>query len=210
MVLLVAFSTGATDVTPFSHQIRKHTAEEVKAMANGLKDEDVLKAVGPTTFAHCDNSKDGALTVLKDKVSGEEFEKRKKGHWGIINVWRPLGRPVTRDALAMLDSQTLLEDDLIGVKSFFPRPGQGAFDSAYDAGEGFETAQVRANDDHRWYFASELQLDESLVFKQYDSKTDGRARQTAHTAFKCESDYGPPRQSIEVRALLFWDGESED
>ena len=123
-------------------------------------------------------------------------------------VWRPFGRPVTRDALAVLDSQTLEDGDLVGVRAIYPKPGQGAFDKAYDAGEGYETAQVRANDGHRWYYVSHLTPDEALVFKQYDSKTDGRSRQTAHSAFQCEDDFGPTRQSIEVRCLLFWEGDS--
>ena len=110
----------------------------------------------------------------------------------------------------MLDSQTLEEDDFVGVRATFPRPGQGAFDNAYNASEGFETAQIRANDNNRWYYISQMTPEEALVFKQYDSKTDGRARQVPHSAFQCAEDFGPPRQSVEVRALLFWEGEDAE
>ena len=60
----------------------------------------------------------------------------------------------------------------------------------------FETAQVLANDKHKWYYASKLGPDEALLFKQFDTKTDGRARQTPHTAFQSKEDDGPPRQSM--------------
>jgi hypothetical protein len=101
------------------------------------------------------------------------------------------------------------EDDFEGVFVSLPRPGQGAFDNIYTASEGFEIAQIRASDRHRWYFISDLSVDEALVFKQYDSRTDGRARQTPHCAIASELDHGPVRQSIEVRCLLYF-GKEED
>jgi hypothetical protein len=49
--------------------------------------------------------------------------------------------------------------------------------------------------------------DEALLLKCFDSIQDGRARFTAHTAF--EDPTAPPdapaRESIEVRALVFFD-----
>ena len=55
-------------------------------MANGLQDSEVLQAAGPTTFAHCDNSKKGALPVLKDNISASDAEKRTKSRWAIMNA----------------------------------------------------------------------------------------------------------------------------
>lgn len=78
--------TGATDVVPFSHQIRCHSAQQVKDMADGLEDTEVLRAAGPTQFVHCDNTEEGAMPVLRENVSASEFERRKKSHWAIMNV----------------------------------------------------------------------------------------------------------------------------
>jgi hypothetical protein len=51
-----------------------------------------------------------------------------------------------------------------------------------------------------------MSRDEALVFKVYESETDGRARFTAHTSF--DDPNSPPdayaRQSIEMRALAFF------
>ena len=55
-------------------------------MADGMEDGEVLKAAGPTQFAHCDNSKEGSLPVLKENLSPSEFERRQKSHWAIMNV----------------------------------------------------------------------------------------------------------------------------
>jgi hypothetical protein len=51
-----------------------------------------------------------------------------------------------------------------------------------------------------------MRRDEALVFKVYDSQTDGRARFTPHTSFKdpATPPNAPARQSIEVRAFAFF------
>jgi hypothetical protein len=51
-----------------------------------------------------------------------------------------------------------------------------------------------------------MRRDEALVFKVYDSLTDGRARFTPHTSFidPASAADAPPRQSIEVRAFAFF------
>ena len=50
------------------------------------------------------------------------------------------------------------------------------------------------------------QRNEVILLKCYDSKEDGRARFTAHSAFEdpTSAPDAAPRESIEVRALVFW------
>ncbi len=105
-------------------------------MAEKLNDDDTVSAPGPTIFAHCDNSKNGAMTVLEHNLHGEDVERRKKSRWAIMNVWRPLVRPVTREPLALLDASTVDEDDLVGVLSLFPEKKDAAFGQAYPGGRG--------------------------------------------------------------------------
>jgi hypothetical protein len=51
-----------------------------------------------------------------------------------------------------------------------------------------------------------MRRDEAIIFKVFDSMTDGRARWTAHTAF--DNPLAPvdaaPRESIEIRTLAFF------
>jgi len=52
----------------------------------------------------------------------------------------------------------------------------------------------------------EMQMDEALLFKTFDSETDGRARFTIHSSFDdpdAPAD-APPRESIETRCLVFF------
>jgi hypothetical protein len=57
-----------------------------------------------------------------------------------------------------------------------------------------------------WYYFSAMTTSEVLLFKCFDSIRDGRARITAHSAFELPSmpARAQPRQSIEVRALVFF------
>lgn len=59
---------------------------------------------------------------------------------------------------------------------------------------------------HRWYYAKGMTTEEAYVFVCYDSR-DGRARFTPHTGFRdpTTSPDAPPRQSIEIRAYVFWE-----
>jgi hypothetical protein len=61
------------------------------------------------------------------------------------------------------------------------------------------------NPAHRWYYVPEMQVEEALLLKCFDSKTDGGARFAPHSAFRdptAPSD-AAPRESIEVRTLVF-------
>jgi len=59
--------------------------------------------------------------------------------------------------------------------------------------------------DPRQHF-SEMQPEEVLLIRVHDSSDDGRARLSFHTSFEnplAPAD-APPRESIEVRALVFF------
>ncbi len=62
------------------------------------------------------------------------------------------------------------------------------------------------NPEHRWYYFPNMQRNEAMVFKTFDSNRDGRARWTAHCAFDDpnSSSDAPPRESIEMRTLAFF------
>jgi hypothetical protein len=55
---------------------------------------------------------------------------------------------------------------------------------------------------------SEMRTDEALLIRIHDSASDGRARLSFHTSFENPLAPGaPPRESIEVRALVFFPAE---
>jgi len=98
------------------------------------------------------------------------------------------GRP-----LAIADAASVALNDLLIAERRYPnRVGQ--------------TYRLRYNPAHSWFYFPEMRRDEALVFKVFDSETDGRARFTPHTAFDDPSTPlgAAPRQSIEARALAFF------
>ncbi len=65
---------------------------------------------------------------------------------------------------------------------------------------------VSYNPAHQWYHFPLMGPAELILLKGFDSITDGRARFTAHTAFRdprVPAD-APARESIEARALAFF------
>jgi hypothetical protein len=129
--------------------------------------------------------------LVRDHL-GADAEELLKHRFGIVNVWRPVRGPVLDSPLALCDAQSFTDDDLI------------ASDLVYAHVRG-ETSRVAFNPAHRWYYFSEMQTDEVLFIRVHDSADDGRARLSFHTSFENPLTPGaPPRESIEVRTLVFF------
>ena len=63
------------------------------------------------------------------------------------------------------------------------------------------------NANQRWTYFPDMERDEVILLKCFDSELDGRARWTAHAAFEDPNGADPSlpaRESIEVRTLLFY------
>ena len=71
-----------------------------------------------------------------------------------------------------------------------------------------ETYSLRHSEKHKWYWYPAMSHDECLVFKCFDKRKDS-TRFTFHTAFDDPSttEASPPRQSIEVRTIAFFDDQ---
>ena len=72
-------------------------------------------------------------------------------------------------------------------------------------GENY-SLDARSAEQHEWYYYPQMYVDECLMFKVYDKKTGG-PRFVFHTAFDDPqtSDDAPPRVSIEVRTVVYFD-----
>jgi len=150
---------------------------------------------GPVPRAHVDQTpKAGRERVFIHL--GEDAERLSKGRAQIINVWRPIRGPVVDYPLAVAD-----------YRSIKPESDLQATDFVYPHRTG-ETYSVRFGEHQRWYFIGNQQPDDVILLKCYESEVvPGRALLTPHTAFKNPLATGDelPRQSIEVRTLVFYD-----
>jgi len=173
---LLQRAVGASRVFVFDHNVRN-------ASRAGL--------APPSRQVHNDHTVNSAPRRVRDHL-GAEADELLKNRFGIVNVWRPLRGPVLDSPLALCDARTFSNEDLI------------ASDLVYAHVRG-ETSRVEYKPTHRWYYFSEMQPDEALLIRIHDSATDGRARLSFHTSFENPLAPGaPPRESIEVRALVFY------
>jgi len=179
---LIKKVSGAKRVVVFDHTLRTASDEQRETQ----KIRDVVSRV------HNDYTEWSGPQRVRD-IMGEEAEALLRGRFAIIQVWRPIKHPVESHPLAICDAQTVKPETLVVNERRYPgRIGQ--------------TYGITYDPDQRWYWFPHMRPDEALVFKVYESLTDGRARWTAHTAFEDPTAplHARPRESIEIRTLAFF------
>jgi hypothetical protein len=183
---LIKRVTGAERVVVFDHIVRNPVLAE-----RGEKG-----ARPPAKFVHNDYSLKSAPRRVRDHLP-EEAERLLKNRFAEINVWRAIRGPVESSPLALCDARSLDLEDSVPM------------DLVYRERVG-ETLGFLFNPKQRWYYFPRMQSNEAILLKCYDSKDDGRARFTAHTSFEDPNSppNAAPRESIEVRALVFWPPET--
>jgi hypothetical protein len=182
MEQLVKDVTGADRVLVFDHTIR--STPLASQGRKGIRE--------PVKRVHNDYTVKSGPQRVRDLLP-DEAEGLLHRRFAVINVWRPLRRPVETSPLALCDARSIAPADFIATDLVYPdRVG--------------ETYAVAYNPAHRWYYFPRQQRDEAVLIKCYDSKDDGRARFTAHTAFEDPTSPpdAPPRESIEIRTLAFF------
>lgn len=164
----------------------------------GIEDSKRANAEKPASFIHCDWSYNGAwkrVGEAEDDYKPKDWDTLKNTRWAAFSLWRPLNN-VTRDPLAMGDKQSVPDEDL--------RP----YTLRYPNGMVSEGNALAYNPEQKFYYWSGMERGEVILIKLFDSKLDGRARCTPHTAFKLEGEHGEARKSIETRVCVFWQDQS--
>lgn len=174
-------AAGASSVTIFAHDVRSSA---------GMRPDD-QRVREPVAFVHNDYTPDSGPRMVRQTLAAPEAEDRLTRRFAEINVWRPIKGPVLEQPLAVCDAGSIAPGDLVGVSQ----------------GLRHEVFMLRYNPAHRWYYFPRMNSDEVILIKGFDSAIDGRARFTAHAAFADPSTPpgAPARESIEARALLFFD-----
>ena len=166
-------------------------ARKVKIFDHTVRNAARAGAREPSRRVHNDHTITSAPRRVRDHL-GADADELLKGRFGIVNVWRPIRGPVQDSPLALCDARTFTDADLI------------ASDLVYPHVRG-ETSSVEYKPGHRWYYFSDMQPDEALLIRVHDSADDGRARLSFHTSFDNPLAHNaPPRESIEVRTLVFY------
>lgn len=174
--------SGAERVVLFDHTLR--SGDEGEREARLVRE--------PVLSAHNDYTETSGPQRVREFLP-DEAEALLKHRFAIIQVWRAINQPIEANPLAVADAKSVeMEDFLVAERRYPHRVGQ--------------TYRLMYNPRHRWYYFPRMRRDEALVFKVYDSATDGRARFTPHSSFDDPTSPlgAQPRQSIEARAFAFF------
>jgi hypothetical protein len=177
--------TGASRVVVFDHTIRRRKA--------GATDRTTGIPRQPVPRVHNDYTVKSGPQRVRDLL-GDEAEALLQKRFSVVNVWRPIRGPVQDSPLAVSDARSVHDRDLVATDLIYPdRTG--------------EVYYVKFNPDHKWFYAPAMRDDEIMLIKCYDSVDDGRARFVPHSAFVDPTTPAgvPPRESIELRTLVFYD-----
>ncbi|KAF2493082.1 hypothetical protein BU16DRAFT_97500 [Lophium mytilinum] len=145
----------------------------------------------PFMRTHCDATRSSgfsrlALHIPDELASSTETQERVR----LIGVWRPLTGPEQDYPLAVCDTRTVSESDLVPADIVFPHYCDERYELLYSPAQ-------------RWFYKRRMQVDEVILLKHFDSNAD-EATFSPHTAF-LDRDVGSEsvtRASIELKAIL--------
>jgi len=186
IVELLKKHMGADNAVVFD-MTRRSDGGEGAANRDGLR--------GPATRVHVDYTPKSGPQRAKDCIGETEVGRilSNGGRLVQINVWRPIAGPVKRAPLALADATSVKRDELIATDQRFPdRTG--------------EIYQLAFGEGQRWYYAPEMERDEVILIKSWDSLGDEDTTYPAHGAFQYpdQDPKAPPRESIEVRTYVIF------
>jgi hypothetical protein len=193
-----------------------------------IRVRDPAAARQPVQSVHVDQTPAAAAARVRRHVTEPgEAERLLKGRFQLINVWRPLGHPASDHPLGVIDWRTTDESDLVATDLLYPvyegydgedrgrevRPSEAQLMSTDGYEVRGETYNVQPNEKHKFFYVKDMRPDEVMFIKCFDSASEGVAGNkglagfTPHTAFADPNTPADakPRQSIEVRALVFYD-----
>lgn len=152
----------------------------------------------PANFVHLDFTADSARKFLHWSVSEEQLSQLRYSRFVVYQTWRALSPPPQDNVLAICDGSTISEADGTVIDSVVA--GEDV------PGGKFESRLCKASASHRWYYLSDMNVDDLLIFKGFDSAIP-RSMNAMHTAFDnpVADEDAEPRRSVEARFFAFYD-----
>jgi hypothetical protein len=212
---LVKKTTGAQAVLVFSHTVR--SAEKAADGLHGV--------LTPVDIVHDDYTEESGRRRIRELLEAHGLSHLSHHRAALINAWRPINGPVQDLPLAVCDAQSVSPAELVptdvehlaqqdlpaarDVREPYSPRGQSQPPSPAFLPPWLEPGQVyslRHNPRHRWFYISNMQPSDVLMFKCYDSLTEGVARFTPHSSFanpECPVEF-VPRESIEARTIVIY------
>ncbi len=189
---LIAAAAGASEAVVFDHTRR----------STELAHRETYASRDPVPAPHSDYTDESAVQRIRDKF-GADADERLKGRFAIVNAWRSMIGTIEQWPLTVCDARTIDDTTLHATRREAPlRP-----EPSFEYNRPSSTRHATYDENHRWFYFPRMTRDEVLLFKNYDTLTDGTARYALHSAFDDPStpDDPAPRETIETRAFVFFD-----
>ena len=189
---LIARLAGAREVVVYDHTRR--SSDGATRQAHNWRD--------PVPLPHSDYTDRSAAQRMRD-VFGDGADARFARRFAIVNVWRSMTGPIEQWPIAVCDARTVNDALMHKIVRSAPHRAEPSFEYSRSS----ETRHASFDANHRWYYFPQMTRDEVLLFKNYDTLTDGTARYALHSAFEDPTSPADPapRESIESRAFVFYD-----
>ncbi|KAE8354972.1 hypothetical protein BDV28DRAFT_146568 [Aspergillus coremiiformis] len=130
-------------------------------------------------------------------------------HEKTVEILKQVRSPV--DPLAVADARSFPDEDLFEVVARAADLGDNQYTTTAET--QFPVLYGKYRPGHKWYYLSDMNPNEVLFIKCYDSQDDGTtARRCPHSAFvdPRTQDVADVRESIELRGLVFYGNGSLD
>ena len=178
LVPLLRRATGAREVFVQGHQMRTESPATFLGAYSRYVHCDYPMAPQPNREASILQKHGSPLAACVGKLDYAWF-----------NIWEAIERPAEQNQLTVIDASTMADDDF--QEYYFTPSASGGY-----------AAIPTWNPAHRFYYFSNMQPGEAILFKQYDSRP-GQPKVCPHTAFydPAVGDDHAPRRSMEYRAL---------
>lgn len=179
---LAKAQTGASFVLVYEHVVRGD--------AIGQRGETQVRA--PAGFMHNDFTPQAAPRRVRELLPQAEADRLLKHRFVQMNVWRPICGPLRTKPLAVCDATSMQPEDFVLAVNYTPTLVNEFYVVSYRPGQ-------------RWYYFPDMQTDEVVLIKNYDSAAPAM-RIGAHGAMDdpATPPDAPPRESIEARIFAFF------
>ncbi|MEL6219887.1 MAG: CmcJ/NvfI family oxidoreductase, partial [Pseudomonadota bacterium] len=142
LTALLTREVGAKEVVIFDHTVR-------------IDDPNALRK--PARNVHSDYSTEGAEQRLIDILGPDRAAEWSAGHYGFLNIWRPIEAPINSAPLGFIRPSSVAEEDWILIDLIYPdRLGK--------------ILGLAANPAHDWVYMSKMTPDEVAIFNIYDNR----------------------------------------
>lgn len=151
----------------------------------------------PAEFAHMDFAASAMPMWMEMSQKKEGITVAPYRRMMLIQAWRAVSPGPQDSTLAVCDGRSVPKSDCVYVDSMIgPREIPG---------NSWESRLARYRDTHEWYYLPDMQPDDLILFKGFDSDTPD-AMNAMHTAFQNPlGQNGEPRRSMEARLIALFD-----